>query len=630
MRKIAPGFAARRFVWLVLPLLLAARLLAADFQFAWLTDTHVGSATGAEDLRAAVRDINAMTNLSFVVLSGDVTEYGSLEQFQLAKGILDGLKIPIHVIPGNHDAKWSESGATDFARVWGADRFSFEFGGYRFIGIHQGPIMKMGDGHWAPEDVRWLEKLLAGLRPANQPIVFVTHYPVDNSIDNWYAALDLLKKYNLQVILCGHGHNNHQLRFEGAPGVMGRSNLRAREAVGGFNVVEISGNQMTFRVHPHGGETQAPWNQVTLERHDFAADTNRYPRPDFSVNDRYPGVREVWTFNTGWTIAGSPALAGERVLAGDGAGKVYALNLRDGKPAWTFQAGNAVYSTPAVSGKLAVITSADGGIYGLDTGRGKQKWRYATSRPIIASPAIARLPGGGGEIALVGSSEGKMRALDLRAGKLVWEFAGLSGFVETRPLVYEDLVVFGAWDQHLYALDLKTGALRWKWRGDKPGTLLSPAACWPVAADGKVFIVAPDRQMTCLRAATGQQVWRTGEYVVRESIGLDPNHRRFFVRAMNDFFYAFDPAPDAPVRLWATNAGFGYDINSAMLAEKDGTVFYGTKNGLLFALDAATGAVRWQHKQGECIVNTVLPLSADRLVTTDFDGRIKLIANFPQ
>jgi hypothetical protein len=51
----------------------------ATFRFAWLSDTHVGSSTGEEDLRATVQDLNSITGLSFVVLSGDVTEFGSRE-----------------------------------------------------------------------------------------------------------------------------------------------------------------------------------------------------------------------------------------------------------------------------------------------------------------------------------------------------------------------------------------------------------------------------------------------------------------------------------------------------------------------------------------------------------------------
>ena len=62
-----------------------------------------------------------------------------------------------------------------------------------------------------------------------------------------------------------------------------------------------------------------------------------------------------------------------------------------------------------------------------------------------------------------------------------------------------------------------------------------------------------------------------------------------------------------------------------MLVEKDGTLFYGTKNGLLLALNAADGQIQWQHKFGTGVMNTVLPLSGSRVLVTDFDGRIALI-----
>lgn len=609
----------KRILLLSLLLLCAANAQTAAFRFAWLSDTHVGSGDGAEDLRNTVRDINSMSDLSFVLLSGDVTEYGSREQLELAKSILDDLKIPSHVIPGNHDTKWSESGATDFARIWKADRFVFKHEGFRFIGMHQGPLMKMGDGHWAPQDLRWLEQTLNSVKPADQPIIFVTHYPIDEGIANWYAALDLLQRHNTQVVLCGHGHANHQYLFEGIPGVMGRSNLRAKAAIGGYNIVDINDGKMSFSERTTGRATASPWHSVALRQHGLSTGTNAYPRPDFSVNQRYPEVRPKWTHNTGFTIASSPALWKDLAIVGDASGTVYGLGLDSGEPRWTFKARDAVYSTPAIDSDVAVVGSADGRIYALRAATGKKVWAYKTGRPIVASPAIAQ-----GTV-YIGSSEGKFRALDLKSGEVVWEFGGIKGFIETKPLVHEGKVIFGAWDGFLYALDARTGKLRWKWHGNNPGALLSPAACWPVAAHGKVFIVAPDRKMTALAEATGTEVWRTGDYVVRESIGLSEDQARCYVRSMNNFFYAFSTAADHPQKLWETDAQFGYDINSAMLIEKDGVVFYGTKNGLVFALSSATGAIHWQHKIGAGLVNTLAPLSADRVLATDFDGTVVLL-----
>jgi outer membrane protein assembly factor BamB/predicted phosphodiesterase len=608
--------------WAILPLLILLPLFAVgqtnSFRFAWLSDTHVGSVTGEEDLRASVRDINSLTGLSFVILSGDVTEYGSREQLRLAKEILDGLKIPCHVVPGNHDTKWSESGATDFVRFWKEDRFIFNHGGFCFIGLHQGPIMKMGDGHWAPQDVRWLNATLKN-QDTNQPIVFVTHYPIDNGIDNWYVVLDLLKKYNTRIALCGHVHSNSNDSFEGLPGVTGRSNLRGTDSAGGYNLVEVKGGTMTFAERTPGGTTKPPWHSLALTRHDYGADTNKYPRPDFLINNRFPRVLERWHVDTDYTIAASPAVWNATVIVGNASGTVCGLSLTSGTVQWRFKTQSAVYSTPQVAGDIAIIASTDGNIYGLQVATGKQTWRYETQRPIVASPRVVD------GIVYIGSSEGKFRALEANTGKPIWQFERLGGFVETKPLVYEGKVIFGAWDQYLYALDAKTGKLAWKWKGDRSGTLFSPAACWPIAAKGKVFIVAPDRKMTAIDARTGRQIWRTGNYMVRESIGISEDQSRFYVRAIQDSFFALSTLSRQPETVWEQKTDFGNDINSAMLVEKGGVVFYGTKNSLVFALDGKTGAVKWEHKVGVGVVNTVVPLSASRVLTADIDGRVTLL-----
>src|SRR5688500_18413513 len=82
------------------------------FRFAFISDTHIGSPDGKaeEDLRRTVEDINKQTGIAFVVLTGDITELGTDDEIRRAKELLDLLKIPYYIIPGNHDTGWSESG----------------------------------------------------------------------------------------------------------------------------------------------------------------------------------------------------------------------------------------------------------------------------------------------------------------------------------------------------------------------------------------------------------------------------------------------------------------------------------------------------------------------------------------
>ena len=634
----------RRRILLILPIALLAAgawaLIAAaapsagraPLRFAWLSDTHVGSDRGAADLGTSVEDINKQANLAFVLVTGDITEMGLYENLRTAKDILDGLRVPCYVIPGNHDTKWSESGGSDIARLWGAERFVFESGGVRFIGMHQGPVMKMGDGHFAPQDVRWLDGLLAEPGAAAKPTIFVTHYPLDESIANWYVVQDKLKTVPTVAVLVGHGHKNGAMDFEGLAGVMGRSNLGTKEAAPGYTIVEIDGKAMTFAERT-AGRTRAPWHRIGLAKDGLPAGpksrraagavkpVSAPPRPDLGINGLFPGVRVRWRFEAGWTIASSASVSGDTLIFGDASGAVRALRIADGSIAWEFKTDDPVYSTPAVAGGRVVFGGTDGAIRALDARLGTLVWKLQTGGPVVASPTIAD------GVVYIGSSDHIFRAISLASGDPVWSHSGIEGFVETKPLIAGGLVVFGAWDGRLYALDAKTGRLAWTWQGEQPSPYYAPAACWPVAAAGKVFIVAPDRMMTAIELGTGREIWGTDNLSVRESIGISEDGRRVFVRTTDDVIAAVAPDADGQETLWETEAGIGQDISSAQLAEKDGVVFYGTKNGLLLALDAATGEIKWRHRVGAALLNTVTPISGREVAVTDFDGRVSLIVS---
>ena len=144
-------------IFLLFALLMSFGLQAQDFKYAFVTDTHVGSSTGEEDLRRTVADINELSDIDFIVVTGDITEMGTNNELSLAKQILSGLKKPYHIIPGNHDTGWSESGGVRFIKEFGNDKFTFDHNGYRFIACASGPYVRMSDGH-IPRDatVGWI------------------------------------------------------------------------------------------------------------------------------------------------------------------------------------------------------------------------------------------------------------------------------------------------------------------------------------------------------------------------------------------------------------------------------------------------------------------------------------------
>ncbi len=591
----------------------------SDFKFAWLSDIHIGSPTAEEDLRISINDINSFDDIDFTIISGDITEIGSSKELALAKEILDQLEKPYYIIPGNHDCKWSESGGTDFIKLWGNDRFVFEYNKYIFIGLHQGPRMRMADGFWAPEDIRWLDSVLSSLTDPDQPIIFITHYPLDESIANWYEVLDRLKKFNTQVTLFGHGHRNRIYDFESVSGVMGRSNLRADKNVGGYTISQVLNDTIYFyeRIPTL---TTTLWHQLPLQQRNYESNYKEVSRPDFSVNEKYPQIKEVWSFNTGYTIGSSAVIYEGNVICGDASGKIYSLSIEDGNVNWIFQTNGPIYSTPAISSDYLVFGSSDSSVYCLNADNGNIIWNYKTNAAVLGCPVIEN------DIVYIGGSDRVFRAINIEDGNLLWQFDGLNGFVETKPLVYNDKILFGAWDEHFYCLDKNNGNMLWKWKGDINGVLYSPAVCQPVANDSVIFFTAPDRTLSAIDIPSGKTIWRTKKYQVRETIGISKDGNQIYVRTMNDSIIALPASRELHEPIWITDAGFGYDISSAQIVEKEGIIFYPTKTGELYALNSDNGEILWIHKLSSGYINTVTPLSKNKIITTGFDGMIKMIS----
>src|SRR5690606_35779900 len=80
-------------------LCLASVVNGQAFKFAYVTDTHIGGNTAEEDLIRTVAYINQQADIKFVIVSGDITEFGSDEELHLSKRLLDRLTVPYHVVP---------------------------------------------------------------------------------------------------------------------------------------------------------------------------------------------------------------------------------------------------------------------------------------------------------------------------------------------------------------------------------------------------------------------------------------------------------------------------------------------------------------------------------------------------
>lgn len=593
------------------------------FRFAVVTDLHIKAGTNqpTEDLRLSVNQINHDDSIDFVLVTGDIADAGDGASLRIAKQELDRLNKPWYILEGNHDQNWSESCCMDFKKIFGYERFHFEHKGILFIGFPTGPMMRMALGHVAPEDIAYITDILKKNGTNGEPVFLVCHMPLlPVDVDNWYEVTDAVRQYPVVTFVNGHYHRDLTFSYDGIPGIANITNLRQKgNSAGQYNEFDVHNDSIFVYTHPVG-KPRYRWTAIPFTTKHDDNPAHWFPRPSYAVNDTFPQVKDSWIVQQHAGIYSSPVVSKDRIYAADNLGRVVCYDML-GHEQWRFQTGARIIGTPALGKGTLVAGSADGFIYGLDAQTGQERWRVQTAAPCMGAVTIVN------NIAYVGGGDHVFRAINIKDGTVNWQCPDIKGYVETKPLVTQHKVIFGDWATTLYCLDAKTGQRLWTWHPEKTNMHYSPAGVWPVASNGCVFICDPDRATTAIDLNTGRQLWRTYQSKVRESIGLSKDGKRLYLKTMMDSIVCYAATSKGPQELWATNCGFGYEHARVMLVEKDGVVFTTNKDGLIIALDGKSGRLLWKHKVGNTLINTVVPLSAHRLIFTNEAGLVGEISS---
>ena len=273
-----------------------------------------------------------------------------------------------------------------------------------------------------------------------------------------------------------------------------------------------------------------------------------------ALNAQTGAVR--WKLPTAGMI-GRPIVANGVIYFAPQDGYVYAVDAATGHIRWRFQRTVNVSTRvgidgyPALDGATLYVASDGGTVYALDAQTGKERWLFTlpdSKGHIYAAPAVGR----GKVYVSSGNGTNAFYALDEATGKIAWQLSEPQGF-DGYPLLEGNTVYVGA-DGYtrasFYALDADTGKIRWQFQGND-SVITRPAF------DGShLFIGALDSSQYQVNAESGKVGWH---------ITLTSS----------------DNLPALPTGAAPTVA--------------DGVVYVGGESGVVEALDAATGTLRWQR-----------------------------------
>ena len=202
----------------------------------------------------------------------------------------------------------------------------------------------------------------------------------------------------------------------------------------------------------------------------------------------------------------------------------------------------------------------------------------------------------------------------------LWKFdvdnTGMIISVTSTAAVVGGIVYVGSQNGFLYALDASTGKLFWRFNTGE--SLLAS----PVVADGVVYI-GNIRGVFALDAYKGTQIWKTqsiGNQRIDASVSTPAvSGGMLYVGTFADNrLYAFRVS-DGQL-MWQFQAGDYVDSSPVVVGD---TVYVGSNDYYLYAINAQTGALKWKYNCSQPFDSVSSPVVVNNIVyVTSYDGNV--------
>ncbi len=631
------------------------------FSMAHISDTHVEldeSRIQGEILSQDLRQLEREANPDLMVASGDLTDWGTLEELEQFCAAIESVTTPVMPMFGGHDGNHERFGdltveelvalkhrreyakieeilkqregerfTRNYEQILGPPYYSFDRGRWHFVLYPNEDNFYPARDRKRKEDWLWAD---LSQQPRDRKIVIFLHKPPS------IPFLNALSRYRVELVMHGHWHSSKVFTRDGIvvaavpPLCFGGLDIRPR----GYRLVEFREEDFEFRLKALARTASPP---------------PRRENESISLDKAGGGLRLLWTHRLPVGLhRAAPVCSGDRVLASladegyPGQNGVACIDARSGALLWRASTDTAVKNSAAItlaSGfadgtDLCVAVSIAGRLYAIETQSGQVRWKADLpgfpERWIYASPVIA------GKTVYAGGKAG-MGAYNLETGAQAW-YTGIEGGdgwpCYASPRVFGDLLILLVQRRGLMALDRRSGKVVWERTLGVENTYARPVVDGGLVVTGSGapalhWFGGEPAQLAVLSAGTGEVVWNRALLPSRYPTGLAVRDDRLYATTPDGEAFCLDLQSGA--LLWRFQTGD--DLIDMVPARRDvrsilaPPVIYGDcllicgGDGCLYILNARTGA---------CVSRTDLgsPIAAAPCLTEDgfcvgaYDGQL--------
>jgi outer membrane protein assembly factor BamB len=287
-----------------------------------------------------------------------------------------------------------------------------------------------------------------------------------------------------------------------------------------------------------------------------------------------------------------------RVIVGDTAGVVTAINATTMEPVWRYETQSEILHSVTLCGEVIAVGDSDGRLHLLSAADGKSAEELDLGASLFGAGALVD------GVLYLADANGALRAIDIDTHRSLWRRDVAEFAVEMAP-VYDaanDRLIVGAWDGLIYSVDRSTGDVVWKkWgpmgeKAERPAKsrYFGPAESPAIVVNDEVWVADRGYCLGRYRASDGEWIGVAGGqdvagvsvlYEGQEAIGV-------MARGRVNQLLRLDLSGDI---IWSTELPLGRCPNPPVQADAIGAIGIVSDTGLLSVVDAESGDLRQQY-----------------------------------
>ncbi|QYK53589.1 MAG: PQQ-binding-like beta-propeller repeat protein [Fimbriimonadaceae bacterium] len=618
-----------------------------SFEFVYFSDTHVALDRNIKENAEMFTAIKGESSPAFAINGGDVTDYGWAGEYDNYQKLKDEFGIKTYENMGNHDVRWSPQGEKIFKERLGPS--------YQFF-IHQGVFFAVLDStvplsHWGHVTNHQLGALLKQLEnlPKGTPVILAIHHWVGRDQVMIFNELDLLqviRPFNIKLILTGHGHNDLLWKWDTYQCTMNRGLYQ-----GSWQTVEVDRTLNEIRLARYTKETGTLklLTQIPLEYQERPAIHKSYyiterNSADFRVNDKawqpiaeleklslIDGENLIYFRNEeglAWYQAsppGSPLLLKARSLQSESSargevmshltptddgqilvstlgGQLFAYTSETNRYSLTFKADGYSHSTPASDADRVYVGFSTGAIRAYNRKSKAIDWQTKINGPAYAGFALAQ------DNVIHCGGDGIFHAFDAKTGESRWQTPmpkSNTAFSQSVPCTDGTRVYITCWDSHIYCLDAKTGEIVWRKPCQERTFAFSPAIGSPCLDDDSVYCVANGNGLFRFNKLTGEQHYEVAAPGDKFGHSSPVHHAgRIYAGGLGDNGSVWCVSAKTGEIIWECKTGSVIYDSSPTIGH--GLLAIGNAEGILNVIRTRDGKLLTQHRLGGLFLSTPL------------------------